>query len=58
MSKTVKKYTKKLGAITRAERLEEKRNAKRLQKEHREHGVFVKISNQPATWVLKKMEDE
>ena len=56
MSKTVKKYTHKLGAITNAEKLEEREAAIEMINELKQRKAvrLVKVSNTPPTWVAQK----
>lgn len=54
MSKTVKKYTQKLGAITNEEKLAEREEALRKLNEAklRETRRLVKIGTTPPTWAF------
>ena len=56
MSKTVKKYTHKLGAITNAEKLAEHEAAIEMINylKQRKAVRMIKISNTPPTWVEQK----
>lgn len=55
MSKTVKKYRHKGGIITELDLQEEKIKAEKMLKiqKAKKQGRFIKISEQPQTWVME-----
>ena len=56
MSKTIRKYKPKLGAITNAEKLSEHEAAIEMINELKQREVkrFIKTSNTPQIWVMQK----